>query len=828
MPAAPFELALLLAALPLPGVLLLLRLGLHRDLADAGTAAAAAGLLALAVASIAGLGAALAGHCGPGPVAALLLVAAAGLAVVGGPGPRGLLAELRALPRPRPRPVPALAAAVAVLLLGLLYLRPDEQFLGGWDPGVYVNTGASIAASGAIAIHDPVLAALPEGERGLFVYERRGLRSKYPGFVIRDGARGRIQPYFTHLFPVWVALLDAGLGPRGGLYAAPLFALAAVGMLAALGGALFGAGTGAAAALLLGFSVPAAWAARYQVSEPLALFFGLGGWLATVLALRGGRPAWAAVAALGFGCALLAKITTVLPVLVAIGVLVATAAARRERRPLLLAVGFAAALAATAPYLLTACREYAADVFRSVLVRRGLLGPRGVLAAAGALAAAVGGGALAARRPAAARAAAGALLVGLAGAGWFLRPALEHSTDAANLPELGWFLTPLLPLLALAGLLVVLRRPGEGRAGEARLAFLVASATTGALLLHHKQIAPIYPWALRRYVPELLPALALFAAVALAALRGSGPWRRPRALAAAALLAAVVGAGLWRGRTIVALRDNEGALAQVGAVAAAIPAGAVTVCVDGWLATPLERVFDRPVLALSDPTPEKGVRAARAIGGWVAAGRTVYLATLGDAFFTREFGLVPAGRFDFDLPELERTARHYPRAVRRFAPEVALQRVVPAGDPGAVRPPRIDVALAPFGLGKGFHEPERTDQDGRTRLFRWTAGRASLDLPAPPPGRPWTLALSLGGGRPAGLEQPRVRVTLDGRLLGEAAVGAALGQIRMSVPAAFLPGSPRGFVELTVEAGTFVPAEAGVSGDARELGVMWESAAVEP
>ena len=51
---------------------------------------------------------------------------------------------------------------LAILALALLLaIHPAEYILGGNDASVYVNTGINIARTGAIAIHDPTIQALP-------------------------------------------------------------------------------------------------------------------------------------------------------------------------------------------------------------------------------------------------------------------------------------------------------------------------------------------------------------------------------------------------------------------------------------------------------------------------------------------------------------------------------------------------------------------------------------------------------------------------------------------------------------------------------------------
>ncbi|HEY3108140.1 MAG TPA: hypothetical protein VGL23_05270, partial [Chloroflexota bacterium] len=82
-----------------------------------------------------------------GALASILVGLAAGLALV--------RAVVGAAGLARPSRL-ALAAALGLLALGAAILaRPHEYLLGGLDPGVYVNTAASIATRGAIVYQDP-------------------------------------------------------------------------------------------------------------------------------------------------------------------------------------------------------------------------------------------------------------------------------------------------------------------------------------------------------------------------------------------------------------------------------------------------------------------------------------------------------------------------------------------------------------------------------------------------------------------------------------------------------------------------------------------------
>lgn len=211
-----------------------------------------------------------------------------GSVIGGGPSPEigegvGYEGNQRSTPNWVKKVVSADWVFIAILALGaLLAAHPAEYFLGNYDASTYVNAGANIARTGAIASYDPMVQSLPPDPSRQFFWDLVNpfmlyTQVRLPGFFVADAARGLVLPQFLHLYPVWLAIFDAALGLRGGLYATPVIGL--LGSIAAyfVARTLFGRNLARLAFFLLVVDVPQFWFARYPVAEGMTQFLLLTG-----------------------------------------------------------------------------------------------------------------------------------------------------------------------------------------------------------------------------------------------------------------------------------------------------------------------------------------------------------------------------------------------------------------------------------------------------------------------------------------------------------------------------------------------------------------------
>jgi len=559
-----------------------------------------------------------------------------------------LVSLARRLP-PLPRTPWWAVAATLALLAGFAALaasRHGAQVVLRRDQGVYALAAHWLAGHGGLVIPTDLAAA--GGPDPAFTTES-------PGFYqVGD----TVVPQF--MGGAALALLPAGwLGGWTGILTAPA-AYAALALLAAAGltARLVGPRWAPVGVLVLGLYQPVMLSARSTLSEPAAQLLLLGALCLLADAVgtgRGGR-ALAALAGLTVGLGPLVRIEAARETLLLVPV-IGWLAARRRPQWLPLAAGLGAASAYAVADALGPSRPYVSELG---FVLRPLLGMGAVLVAGSAAAAvAARRGALRARPDM--LAAAGAVLVAGVGGYLFVRPWVQVThLPIRNVPRVvaglqqeqglpidgsrlyaeqslrwvswyaGW------PALAAAGVAAVVATWRLARTREDRwavtLPVLLASA---ALVLYRPAITPDHPWADRRLVPTVLPAVALLSVCAVAGVtrlvrrRVAVPARGWAPLVAAAagvaVLAVPAGKASW---PLAGARTEAGEPAAVERACTGFGPGDVALLVDArtrqeWMpalrqvcGVPTFSVPGQPTDDTATPTQVEAVAArVRAAGG---------------------------------------------------------------------------------------------------------------------------------------------------------------------------------------------------------------------
>ena len=741
-------------------------------------------------------------------------------------------------------------AAVAVLCVAL-YARPGEYLFGGRDPGVYVAAMGTIARTGGIAYVDPAVLSIPAEDLELFYRhpERPDYSwGRFMGFPLERPQTGRVVPEFFHLFPAFGAFLFQAMGARGALAAPVVFGvLGTVAALLALRRVL-GPAPALLGALLLAVNVLQAWFARYPVSEPMSQFLILSGLLAFALWEERRTSAFAVLAGTLLGLALLVRIDSVLlavPILAWLAVRRAQGAlSSRQAWPLLLPLALLAghALVHAAFWSRKYLLEIANRPYWSQPPLAWLLGTAAVMAvilAGHRLGPRIRAGLTA--HQAAARAAVALALVLLALYAYAARPALSAwaggdgndraraladpgllraldfhrlaAHDAQSLVRLGWFVTPLALVLALLGIVIALRewRP--------RHLFPILTLLTFGLFYFYKiRVYSDYYFAMRRFVPVVLPLLLGFAALAITRVAaGRGP-RRAIAGALALLLFALFLRDTW---PILRHREWKGAVRFVDDVARRFGPQDVVIFEQPrsihLLSLPLWAIHGVNALELArfNPDPERLQHLVRA---WRGRYRNIYFA---HTYSTDLCGLFlqRVEEHSFGAFEWERAYGRPPRGPEFKSLRFTISRVVLPEELQVPALPEVDVGGSDDVQVSGFHDKE----GGGDHTYRWTGSCASIYVPGARPGG--AVALTVSAGRRPPSKPAVVRVSLGRTPLGTFVAGPEWEEHRLAVPMTL--DDPLPVLRLDVAGWRPANTEAG-SDDVRDLGVMVDRVRMAP
>jgi hypothetical protein len=681
------------------------------------------------------------GRLSAAPAAALIAVLAGACLAVG--VRRGTLGEALSASRW------AVAVAVALALSSSLFatlLPPIDATVAGSDASTYLGLASHLARTGRLSDDDALVAGMTPAERealftNRFAGDRTGPYARFPGGVALTSPAGdTVQFHFFRLFPVWLA---AGLETVGeALYLRQMSLFATVGLVSlfVVGRRIGGATLGLVASALLACFYPQAFFSRFPMSEMLAQALFLSGLAALVGAEGCEQRRYTHLAGWLLGALCLCRVDA-LP-FVALGLaatsLLPAGTGVRPRDwvvPAATAAAFASAalvhqLATSIHYVgaLPHGRPWAAA--GALLWERPWVGGLGValVAAAGVLVARAEG-----RGSATAVAVSRCALVLVSGA--FLAVFLLR-TDARLVGRsflwLAMYATPGVLGLLGAGVALTLacglRGPGV-RGTWLALSFLAAPAFC---LWADPRVVPLQPWAMRRFVPMVLPLLFLVAARGWQAglRRVLGP--APATLLLVGLSLAAASAFVPETSRLASRPGEEDTAATVHALAEVLPEGALVLVPDSsaglHVQIPLEYARGRDVLLL--PLAEGAAAhawdvARLYLARQIASGRRVCLLLprpidlagsllrdfdvepLGEATLSFERVLF-AGPDTFPDPPERVSMRSRVLDVRRPA---ATARVVRVGDP------REDVRI----LVSGFHAPEAVRLPGEpVTTFRWT------------------------------------------------------------------------------------------------------------
>ncbi len=449
------------------------------------------------------------------------------------------------------------------------------------------------------------------------------------------------------------------------------------------------------------------------------------------------------------------------------------------------------------------------------------------------------------------------------------------TTNSFILVRLGWYLSPLGILLGAAGLLRALWK--RLTAGSAY--FFAMLLMLGGLFSAETFTNPVYPYSLRHFLPVVIPGLLILAAYVLG--WAAEKWRPRRLIrpVAWAVAGALVLFFLATGWVIISHTEEDGALAEIQALAARFPDPAHTVLLFSnerdepyIVATPLQYIFGFNCFSVQLPYGSLDEAAIQgAVQRWQQQGYQVYaiLGANGGKLHLPDLALEPytAGgppEWTYSVTELEQLYTQKPKNIAPASLAWGLYRFVPRAQ--ATLPPlpfQVDIGGADFRyLAAGFAPQEKTHPSD-SDAWRWTGGNAYLRLPVGTGvSQTLTLTLRLSAGpaqravplpdKPSAAQQAAAVRAPDGSLVlpAPATVTVAagpltLGKVTLPLPPAggdpifedatfTVPAdAPRdpadpAYLLIHLSSSTWSPADVGVSADARALGAIVDTVRLAP
>lgn len=759
---------------------------------------------------------------------ALVVTAGAALAIA------ALRHRLSLRPGPTSRSELLVAAAV-IAFSTAVYFPPFEHILGGRDPGVYVNAGFHLARDGRLMYHDPVVAGIPKDAWPLFFPDKvlpRWDYLRYQGFRLESPESARVVPHGLHLYPIWIGTASALYQPKSGLYATPFFALMAVSGFFLAFRRLFNLEVAALASALLAVFQIQIWFARFPNSEIVVQFLFAASLLLFYFMEEESSNLAGAVAGLALGSACLARVETMLfavPVALYFGW-------KRVRRELgAPQVSFLAAFALLGIHAAIHDRLFAWPYVSSILGRDYWSFLGGNLPAVAAAAAilfffldrAVGRlppGLLGVFDSFRLRLGAALALFVLAIYAYFVRP-LWHGPrtaphDAEAFLRMGWYLYPLGLSLAVAGGMALLLRARKSQAF-----FLLVALTFSLFFFYKVRVWHDHYFAMRRFIPVILPAFFVAIAFLLSSLRENGE----RVAVAGSRIVAVLLVALYLVAGYRLWRHNEfrGSLLFVEDLARHIGDDDVAIfpAQEGLhlLELPLAQLEERNVLEFYTLKPDRAL-LEKLLESWKGRYR--------DVFFVTNYKISLSGLFTRHVKDFELATEKYeysydrpPKGPEPLNLRFSLSKAVDLEDLAQRVPklPTLDIGGSDDLQVAWFHEKE-LEEDGTS--FRWSQKTSSIFLPAVGAGTK-TIALRLAGPKEAEAPLHPIEGALDGRPLGTLSPTRKFEVYELSIPPEIGERRDSTYSILTLTTRTWRPSnDIPDASDVRDLGFRLDSVVV--
>lgn len=710
---------------------------------------------------------------------------------------------------------------LTVCFAGLSLVFASESFLGGRDQGGYANHALHIARTGSVWIAFP-FESFGEARFGpLHFLQNLSNLSFMPSHM-----EGQFPPVYT----IWMAQTAAVFGRMGVLGFNPVLAALTIPLVYRLGRQFLNRPSALVALTVFALNPAQLWLARVTLSEISAQHMVAAALLFLVLGWSSRRTTIAAMGALLLGAAFWIRID---------GAIFAPA----------LALAFAALLIwgrrgvdegpsdlrlmATVGWVL-ALLFLAGGLFYFVFTRQYFLSLSPIWLRLGGLAIVLTlGAAVFYNRKLSGRVAQGldnrilsgivlGALVGLLLWAYWIRPVTEPFDFIRGDPENGRsfredslvnlvaYISVPAACLGMIGLVGTVWALLRRRLPMAWILPLGVWGVFAAIYLYNQSIYPDHPWAIRRFVPVIIPGCALLAGFGFQGISGAARFGRHGTWIGAAVclvLALVLGS---KSSAFLYLKENRGTVDWIDTIDGIVRPGSLIFADTGTL-------FFDPLY------PGQGLRIVRinlgdarmpdligtVIRENVAEGDPVYYLTQhpwDHLIQAEEIHRIPFA-YDFIAPTTRPPAKeigHHAYQLNLYASVLAPRD--PKGGYGNVTIGYTPVA----GVEEhGFYGSESSSNGP----FRWTDGNARLKVPLRDGYRPRSIILEIGDAPPDGSD---LVLLANGIEFYRESLVPPVGRVEVDLPTEW----EGGHLDLEIRSGFFVPAEiAGRGSDQRRLGL---------
>jgi hypothetical protein len=327
------------------------------------------------------------------------------------------------------------------------------------------------------------------------------------------------------------------------------------------------------------------------------------------------------------------------------------------------------------------------------------------------------------------------------------------------LANLAQYISPFVVWTGVFGWFVTLSAMMREKRDTHLVVALIVVAGYSGLYLSNPRVSPDHFWAVRRYVPVVIPGFILLATLGTYWLVGRLPRRWSLAMSSIVLLFLTVFT-IRADSLIHTFAENRGYFAQIGQLAAKLPRDEV-VLAHGLLMewqTPLHFAFGRRVVPLNVDTQD----GSKALDSWAAIetskGRPVYLLYEGSM---RMIGRLKGELLDtivLSRSYIEKTPWPLPKRILVEEKTVKLYRITGVSESLDYRDINLGAERVWGVEESGFHGQESVGG----QPMRWTYGPAKLVVPVDQRVLPKALNVDLESHHPDGTE---LRLLVSGREL---------------------------------------------------------------